>query len=101
MTNRGVSMISIPGAPGSRWWLANSMSACDTAGMSVLSRPLRRWPPLRVAAAVIGLAWLALIAAFAYAASSVTPDTGSIVSAVAAAAIAGVGFLYAWRDSGR
>lgn len=56
---------------------------------------------MRVAGAVLGLAWAMLIAAFAYAASTVTPDTSSIVAAAAAVAIAGAGFLYAWRDSGR
>jgi len=94
-------MTSMPGAAGWRWWLANSTRACDTPGMSVLSRPLRRWQPMRVAAAVLGLAWVMLIAAFAYAASTVTPDTSSIVAAAAGVAIAGAGFLYAWPDSGR
>ena len=56
---------------------------------------------MRVAAAVLGLAWAMLIAAFACAASTVTPDTSSIVAAAAAVAIAGAGFLYAWPDSGR
>jgi len=56
---------------------------------------------MRVAAAVLGLAWLALIAAFTFAATSVTPDWKSIGAAAEALGIAGAGFLYAWRDSGR
>ncbi len=72
------------------------MSPCDTAGMSVLSRD-----PVRVAAATLGLAWLALLAAFAYSASSVTPTTGGLVAAGAAVLIAGAGILYAWRQPGR
>src|SRR5256886_9423201 len=92
-------MTSMPGDAGCLWWLANSTSACDTPGMSTLSRRLRRWHPIRIAAAALGLAWVALFAAFAYAASSVTPDTSSIAAAAAAVAIAGAGFLYAWRDS--
>ena len=69
--------------------------------MSVFSRSLRRWEPLRVAAAVLGLAWLVLIVAFAYSATTGLPDTGSVVAVVALAAIAGAGFMYAWREPGR
>src|SRR2546426_1100025 len=54
-------MTSMPGDAGCLWWLANSTSACDTPGMSTLSRRLRRWHPIRVAAAALGLAWVALL----------------------------------------
>jgi len=56
---------------------------------------------MRVAAAVLGVAWAALIVAFAFAATSVAPNTASLVAVVAAAAIAGAAFLYAWREPGR
>src|SRR5439155_1573422 len=56
-------MISMPGAGGSRCWLANSTRPCDTAGMSTLSRELRRRSPMRVSAAVLGVAWAALLVA--------------------------------------
>ncbi|TMF72561.1 MAG: hypothetical protein E6H99_11630 [Chloroflexi bacterium] len=69
--------------------------------MSTLSRELRRRSPMRVAAAVLGVAWAALIIAFAFAATSVAPNTASLVAVVAAAAIAGAAFLYAWREPGR
>src|SRR3989442_16025188 len=94
-------MTSMPGAAGWRWWLANSTRACDTPGMSVLSRPLRRWQPMRVAAAVLGLAWAMLIAAFAYAASTVTPDPSRLLAAAPPVAISGARLLYAWPGSGR
>jgi hypothetical protein len=69
--------------------------------MAVLSRALRRRDPIRLAAAELGIAWLALLAAFAFAAVTVQPSLGSVVAALAAAAIAGAGFLYAWREPGR
>src|SRR2546428_4467970 len=94
-------MTSMPGAAGWRWWLANSTRACDTPGMSVLSRPLRRWQPIRVGAAVLGLAWGMLIGAFVYAASTVTPDTSSIVAAAAGGAVCGGRLLDAWARFGR
>ena len=56
---------------------------------------------MRVTAAILGLAWLVVLAAFGYAAYLVTPGPGSIVAAAALAAIAGAGILYAWREPGR
>jgi len=67
---------------------------------SIFSRPLRRWDPIRFAAAVIGIAWLAVLSAFAFGAISVQPGTESLIAAVALVAIAGAGFLYAWREPG-
>ena len=98
---RGVSTTSIPGAAGWRWWLANSTSACDTADMAVFSRALRRRDLVRIAAIILGLAWVLILAAFVYAAVTVLPSTSSLVAAAAAAAIAGAAFLYAWREPGR
>jgi len=65
--------------------------------MTALSRALARWDPIRVAAAALGLALLALVAAYgvSLASSQVTP--GAAVSAVALVGIAGSGLLYAWR----
>jgi hypothetical protein len=64
--------------------------------MPVLSRDV-----LKVAAATLGVAWLALLAAYAFGASSVSPTTGGLVAALAALLIAGAGILYAWREPGR
>src|SRR5256885_17173877 len=76
----------MPGAAGCRWWLAKSTSACDTAAMAVFSRPLRRRRPMQIAVAVLGLTWLAVLGAFVYAAVTVKPSVGGIVSAGAAPA---------------
>jgi hypothetical protein len=65
--------------------------------MGTLSRALRRWDPLRVAAGFLGLATLILLAAYGYAAGTVQPTTGAVVAAVALVGIAGSGLLYAWR----
>src|SRR5258708_39714686 len=59
---RGVAMISIPGPGSGRNWVAKSMSACDTARMTALSRALARGDPIRVAAAALRLVVL-LVAA--------------------------------------
>ena len=56
---------------------------------------------MQVAAAALGLAWIAVLGAFVYAAVTVKPSVGGIVSAVGTLAIAGAGILYAWRDPGR
>jgi len=56
--------------------------------------------PVRVAAATLGLAVLALLAAYAYGAATVDPTTGGLVAAGAAVLIAGAGILYAWRRRG-
>jgi hypothetical protein len=73
------------------------MSACDTAGMSTLSRALRRWDPIRVAAGFLGLATVLVLAAYVYAAATVKPTVGAVTAAVALLGIAGSGLLYAWR----
>lgn len=77
------------------------MSACDTAAMAVFSRALRRRDPIRVAAAVLGLAWIAILAAFGYAAVTVQPGLSELVAAAALVTIAGAAILYAWREPGR
>jgi hypothetical protein len=94
---RDVTTTSIPGAASCRWWLAKSMSACDTAGMTALSRALARWDPIRVAAAALGLALLALVAAYGVSMGSSQVTLGAAVSAVALVGIACSGLLYAWR----
>ena len=52
---------------------------------------------LRVAAAVLGVAWIALVAAYVLAASTTGFVAGEAAAAAAALAIAAAGFLYAWR----
>jgi len=54
-----------------------------------------------VAAGAATLAFAGLLAAFAFAATSVEPPVETILAAVALVGIAGCGFLYAWRDPGR
>jgi len=69
--------------------------------MVVFSRALRRRDLIRVAAAALGLAWIAVFAALGYAAITVQPAVSELVAALAALAIAGAGILYAWREPGR
>lgn len=52
---------------------------------------------MRVAAAAAGVVSLILVAAYAVGAGSAEPTIGGVVSAVGFLAIAGTGFLYAWR----
>src|SRR5258708_4945301 len=94
---RGVAMISIPGPGSGRNWLAKSMSACDTARMTALSRALARWDPIRVAAAALGLAMLLLVAAYGVSLTVASFTPVAAVSVVALVGIAGSGLLYAWR----
>jgi hypothetical protein len=65
--------------------------------MASLSRALRRWDPIRVAAASLALALVLILAAYGYAAYTVQPTLGAVVAAVALVGIAGSGLLYAWR----
>jgi hypothetical protein len=69
--------------------------------MSVFSRRLRRRELTRIGAASLGVALLALLAAFGYAAISIQPTLSGLVAAAAAVLIAGAGILYAWREPGR
>ena len=77
--------------------MAKSMSACDTARMTALSRALARWDPLRVAAAALGLALLLFVAAYGVSLTVASFTPGAAVSVGALAGIAGSGLLYAWR----
>jgi hypothetical protein len=54
----------------------------------------------RVAAIGAGVAWLLLLAAFGFAATTVDPDVASVVAAAGLVAIAAAGFMYAWREPG-
>jgi hypothetical protein len=56
---------------------------------------------MRIAGATLGVAWLIVLGAYAYAATLVNPSVGSVVAAVAALLIAGTAILYAWREPGR
>lgn len=59
-----------------------------------------RWSTFRVAAATLAVAWLIVLVAFAYAATSVLPDAKTIGAAVFALGIAAASFMYAWREPG-
>jgi len=65
--------------------------------MAELSRRLRRWDPIRLAAVGSGSAAVLLLGAYALGATTVQPTVGGVVSALALLAIAGSGLLYAWR----
>ncbi|MGH7762260.1 MAG: hypothetical protein ACREOY_12750 [Candidatus Dormibacteraceae bacterium] len=65
--------------------------------MAALSRALARWDPLRVAAAFLGLAVVALVAAYGVSLTVSQATPGAIVAVVALVGIAGSGLLYAWR----
>jgi hypothetical protein len=65
--------------------------------MNVLSRALRRWDPLRVAAAALGVACLLLLAAYGYGVATAQATVEGVIAAAALVGIAGSGLLYAWR----
>jgi hypothetical protein len=67
----------------------------------IFPRRLRRWSLLRIGATAIGVTWIVVVAALAYAAISVQPTVSSVVAAAAVLLIAAAGFLYAWREPGR
>ena len=56
---------------------------------------------MRVATGTLALVWLVLFVALAYAATSASPDTDTLVAASGALIIALTGILYAWREPGR
>jgi hypothetical protein len=61
-------------------------------------RRFRRLGLFRVAGATLAVAWLIILVAFAYAATTLQPDYKSIGAAVFALGIAAACFLYAWRE---
>ncbi|HEV2027313.1 MAG TPA: hypothetical protein VGS16_02120 [Candidatus Dormibacteraeota bacterium] len=65
--------------------------------MATLSRALRRWEPIRVAASALGLALVILLAGYVVGVATAEVTLESVVSAVALLAIGGSGLLYAWR----
>jgi hypothetical protein len=65
--------------------------------MGTLSRTLRRWDPVRFAAGSTAVVCLGLLVAYAGSAVGSQPTTEGELSAVGFVAIAGTGFLYAWR----
>jgi len=71
--------------------------SCDTSPV----RPFSRWGHFRVAGGALALAWVIILGAFAYGATSVQPDYKSIGAAVFALGIAAACFLYAWREPAR
>jgi len=60
----------------------------------------RRWSLFRVAGATLAMAWLIVLVAFGYAATTVQPDVKSIGAALFVLGIAAAGFRYAWREPG-
>ncbi len=61
-------------------------------------RPFSRWGHFRIAGGTLALAWLTILAAFAYAATIGQPDYKSIGAVIFALGIAAACFLYAWRE---
>jgi len=74
--------------------------SCNTSAVAQFSRAMRRWRLLRILGVSLGLAWLAVLGAFAYASANLRPAPSTIVATAALAVIAGACFLYAWRDPG-
>lgn len=52
---------------------------------------------MRVAAAAVGVAWIATLAAYVVNVSTSQATPGGVISALSLLAIAGIGILYAWR----
>ena len=73
------------------------MSACDTAAMATLSRALRRWDLMRVAAAALGVALVTMLAGYLVGVATAQATAGGVVSALGLLAVGGSGLLYAWR----
>jgi hypothetical protein len=65
--------------------------------MTQLSRWLARYELVRTAAIWLGLAVLAMLGAFAFAAYYARPSAAEIAAAVALLIVAGSGLLYAFR----
>ena len=57
----------------------------------------RRWESLRVAGSALGLAWLVMVAAYAFGGFQSGVTLAGVVTAVSAVVIAGTGLLYAFR----
>ncbi|HEY6222143.1 MAG TPA: hypothetical protein VIW26_00020 [Gemmatimonadales bacterium] len=68
--------------------------------MRTFSRALARWDMLRAASITLAIAWLGVFAALIYAFTTGTPELSAVLGAISALAIAGAGFLYAWREPG-
>jgi hypothetical protein len=65
--------------------------------MATLSRALRRWEPIRVAASALELALVVLLAGYAVGVATSQVTLEGAVAALALLAIGGSGLLYAWR----
>jgi hypothetical protein len=68
--------------------------------MVQFSRLLRRWTLLRASAIVLGIAWLAVLAAYVDYGANTRPATSSAIAAAIVLLIAAASFLYAWREPG-
>ena len=60
-------------------------------------RRLRRFDEPRIAAAALVVPLIVILAAYAYALTSVDPTPGGVTAAAGLVGIAGTGLLYAWR----
>src|SRR5262249_29986142 len=92
----GVSITVTPGSARGRTLRAKAAS-CDTAAMPTFWRRLTRADGARASAAALGLVVVVPLAAFVFAISSGLPGAGALVAGIALVAVAGSGFLYAWR----
>jgi hypothetical protein len=68
--------------------------------MVQFSRLRRRWSLFRVSALTLGLAWLLVLAAYAYYAARSRPGVSSVAAAAVLLLIAAASFMYAWREPG-
>lgn len=66
--------------------------------MVPFSRLRRRWTLIRVSAIALGLAWLLVLAAYAYYAANSRPEVSGVAAAAVLLVIAIASFLYAWRE---
>jgi uncharacterized membrane protein len=65
--------------------------------MAQLSRAMRRIDAARLCALLLALPLALFVAAYGVAASSSQPNAESVITAATFVAVAGAGFLYAWR----
>jgi len=62
-----------------------------------ITRRLRRIEEPRLAAVALAIPILLMLAAYAFALTSVAPTPGGVTAAAGLVGIAGTGLLYAWR----
>jgi hypothetical protein len=65
--------------------------------MASMWRRVNRFDPARISALLVGAPVVAVLAAYALAASTASPAAGALTAVGALVAVAGIGLLYAWR----